>query len=59
MPSKIVDRLEAWNESVNDKIADSWFGRYFRLDGSGGSHAAAPPQATDHLPRTQEGSCWR
>ena len=41
MPSKIAERLENWNESANDRIADSWFGRYFRLDGSGGWSVAA------------------
>lgn len=35
MPSKFAERLSNWNETVNDRIADSWFGRYFRLDGSG------------------------
>ena len=35
MPNKFVGRIENWNEIINDKIADSWFGRYFRLDGSG------------------------
>ncbi|TIB38427.1 hypothetical protein E3P86_01634 [Wallemia ichthyophaga] len=49
MPSKIAERLSNWNESANDRIADSWFGRYFRLDGSGHKKARAGAKFTQEI----------
>ncbi|TIC69709.1 hypothetical protein E3Q01_00328 [Wallemia mellicola] len=49
MPSKFAERLSNWNETVNDRIADSWFGRYFRLDGSGHKKARAGAKFTQEI----------
>lgn len=57
MPSKIAERLSNWNESANDRIADSWFGRYFRLDGSG-EWAVAMANEAKRSGRPQEGTRW-
>lgn len=35
MKGKFSEKAGNAMESLNDRIADSWFGRYFRLDGSG------------------------
>ncbi|TIB75579.1 hypothetical protein E3Q23_02336 [Wallemia mellicola] len=49
MPNKFVGRIENWNEIINDKIADSWFGRYFRLDGSGHKRARTGARFTEEI----------